>query len=259
MTIAIRRFFFALPFYRKIWYANRMLPFRDVNPTRNFPLVTISLIVINTLVFLYMIVLQWEGGPRALAQFVNQAAILPSRFDNESFDVILASGSWLTIFTSMFLHGGPVHLLGNMLYLWIFGNNVEDIMGPFRYIMFYLLCGVIAAIAQLLLWQGNPNIPMLGASGAIAGVLGGYLVRFPYARVDSCLFLFIYVTVVRLPAMIVLAFWFVIQLFQGTAGLVARGNGGGTAWWAHIGGFLAGMLLVMLFAKRDRNQGYPIR
>ena len=238
-----------------------MLPFRDVNPTRNFPLVTISLIVINTLVFVYMIALQGEGGARALDQFVKQAAILPSRFDNESFDVILASGSWITIFTSMFLHWGPVHLLVNMLYLWIFGNNVEDIMGPFRFIVFYLLCGVVAAIAQLLLWKGDPTTPMLGASGAIAGVLGAYLVRYPYARVDSCLFLFVFVTVVRLPAILVLAFWFVLQLFNGTISLVGQGEagGGGVAWWAHIGGFLSGMLLIMLFAKRDRNPGSPVR
>lgn len=236
-----------------------MLPFRDVNPTRNFPLVTVSLIVINTLVFLYMITLQFEGGTQAITQFVNHAAIVPGRFDNRSLDAILASGSWITIFTSMFLHGSPVHLLGNMLFLWIFGNNVEDIMGSFRYIVFYLLCGLIAALAQLLLWKGDPSTPMLGASGAIAGVLGAYLVRFPYAKVDTCLFLFIYVTVVRLPAIIVLAFWFVLQLFSGTISLVGQDGGGGTAWWAHIGGFLSGMLLVMIFAKQDRNPVYPLK
>lgn len=237
-----------------------MLPFRDVNPTRNFPLVTISLIVINTLVFLYMVALQLEGGQHALNQFVNQAAVVPSRFEGRSLDAILASGSWLTIFTSMFLHGGPLHLLGNMLYLWIFGNNVEDIMGPFRYIVFYLLCGVVATFAQLALWQGDPNIPMLGASGAIAGVLGGYLVRFPYAQVDSCLLLPFFATVVRLPALVVLALWFVLQLLSSWLSLVDTAqNGGGTAWWAHIGGFLAGMLLVMFFVRRGRYEGYPLR
>ena len=237
-----------------------MLPFRDVNPTRNFPLVTVSLIVINTLMFLYMVALQVEGGSRAIEQFVNQAAILPSRFEGKPLDVILASGSWLTLFTSMFLHGGPIHLLGNMLYLWIFGNNIEDIMGPFRYIIFYLVCGLAAAVAQLLLWRGDPTIPMLGASGAIAGVLGAYLVRFPYAKVDSCLLLPFFATVVRLPALVVLAFWFVLQLLSGTISLVGTTqSGGGTAWWAHIGGFLAGMLLVMLFVRRGRNEGYPLR
>jgi membrane associated rhomboid family serine protease len=237
-----------------------MLPFRDINPTRNFPLVTVSLIVLNTLVFLYMLAVQAESGPQALDKLVNHAALIPARFlEHRSLDAILASGSWITLFTSLFLHGGPVHLFGNMLYLWIFGNNIEDIMGPVRFLIFYLLCGIIASVAYIAL-NADSTVPVLGASGAIAGVLGAYLVRFPYARVDSCLFLLFFVTVVRLPAIVVLAFWFLLQLFNGTASLVSHTNdGGGVAWWAHIGGFLAGMLLVLVFAKRHQRWMYPAR
>jgi len=236
-----------------------MLPFRDINPTRNFPLVTVSLIVLNTLVFLYMVSLLMADNEQAYLRFVNHAAIIPSRFtDAKGLDAILASGAWISLFTSMFLHGGLVHLLGNMLYLWIFGNNVEDIMGPFRFIVFYLVCGLIAATSQLFLTRTSPDAPMLGASGAIAGVLGAYLVRFPNAKVDSCLLLPFFFTIVRLPALIVLAFWFVLQLLSGSIGLVqsAKDGGGGVAWWAHIGGFLAGMVLVSLFAKRRPYREY---
>jgi len=239
-----------------------MLPFRDINPTRNFPLVTISLIVVNTLVFLYMAALQFEGGEQAYLRFINHAALIPSRFLTQpNLDAVLVSGSWLTLFTSMFLHGGVLHLAGNMLYLWIFGNNVEDIMGSFRFLAFYLICGLVAATAQIYFSRAEPNVPMLGASGAIAGVLGAYLVRFPSAKVDSCLLLPFFFTIVRLPAVIVLAFWFVLQLFSGTLSLAGstHDGSGGVAWWAHIGGFLAGMVLVLIFAKRNQGWGYSSR
>lgn len=226
-----------------------MLPFRDINPTRNFPLVTISLIVINTLVFLYMLSLQAQSAD-VLEQFVTRAALTPQYLTTGHAPAEVMHPIWLTVFTAMFLHGGPVHLAGNMLYLWIFGNNVEDIMGPVRFVCFYLLCGVVAALAQVAV-APHTLVPMLGASGAIAGVLGAYLVRFPTAQVETCIF-FIFVTIVRLPAIIVLGFWFLLQFSSGIAALHGAPTDSGVAVWAHIGGFLAGMLLVNLFAQRPR-------
>ncbi len=225
-----------------------MLPFRDYNPSRTFPLVTIAIIVLNCAVLLYMYYLQIAVSDKALDQFVHTYAVIPHAFVYPGNSGI----PWWTIFTAMFMHAGFVHLAGNMLYLWIFGNNIEDIMGPVRYLCFYLLCGVIATLTHIFM---NPasTLPSLGASGAIAGVLGAYLVKFPRAQVDSCLFLFVFVTVVRLPAMVVLAFWFILQFFQGVAALTKTQQSAGVAFWAHIGGFVAGMILVNLFAKRDRS------
>jgi len=229
-----------------------MLPFRDYNPSRTFPLVTIAIIVANVLVFLYMIGLYSEG-PTVLNSFVMRASVIPAVITGEAPVGNQLQPVWMTIFTAMFMHGGPVHLFGNMLYLWIFGNNVEDIMGSGRFLAFYLICGILATVTHIAI-DPNSAIPSLGASGAIAGVLGAYLVRFPRAQVDTCVF-FIFVTIIRLPALIVLAFWFVLQLFSGVAA-VAHGsnNQGGVAFWAHIGGFLAGMILVNVFAKRQRTR-----
>ena len=230
-----------------------MLPFRDINPTRHFPLVTIALIVVNTLVFLYMVILQMGSGEPALMSFVDQAAVIPARFaEAKANGALWTTPAWITVFTAMFLHGSPLHLLGNMLYLWIFGNNVEDIMGPVRYLVFYLICGVIATFTQIA-FSWDSTVPMLGASGAIAGVLGAYLVRFPSAKVDTCLLLPFFATVVRLPAIVVLAFWFILQLLSGTLSLTGPTQQGGVAFWAHIGGFAAGMLLVLLFSKSVRR------
>ena len=233
-----------------------MLPFRDYNPTRSFPVVTISLIVLNTLVFLYMLSLQSQGD-EVLQHFVARSAVVPHQFllffHGEPTAKNVIHPVYLTIFTAMFLHGGFTHLAGNMLYLWIFGNNVEDIMGSVRYLIFYLVCGVLATVAYLIT-AGDSTVPALGASGAIAGVLGAYLVRFPRAQVDTCLFIIIFWTVVRLPAFIVLAGWFILQFFEGVLSLqTGVKNQGGVAFWAHIGGFIAGMVLVFFFQKRDNN------
>ncbi len=233
-----------------------LVPFRDYNPSRTFPLVTVSLVVLNTLVFLYMASLAAESES-ALNAFVMHAAVIPAELVGRDLPgVTPLQPVWLTLFTAMFMHAGPLHLVGNMLFLWIFGNNIEDAMGSFRFLMFYLLCGVLATLAYIfMLTNSLPAdspvlaVPMLGASGAIAGVLGAYLVRYPFAQVDSCLFLFIFVTVVRLPALIVLAFWFILQLFNGTASLTQTTATGGVAYWAHVGGFVAGMILVNLFAR----------
>ncbi|MHB9026399.1 MAG: rhomboid family intramembrane serine protease [Armatimonadota bacterium] len=224
-----------------------MLPFRDYNPSRTFPIVTISIIILNVLVMLYMVRLAQIGE---LQEFVFRAAVIPAAFTKPGYSppVTQLQPEFLTVFTAMFMHGGLLHLAGNMLYLWIFGNNIEDIMGSGRFLLFYLLCGVIATVAHIAVDPGS-GTPVLGASGAIAGVLGAYLVRFPRAQVDTCVFAFV-VFIIRLPALVVLAFWFILQFFQGTLSLLASDHAPSVAYWAHIGGFVAGMIFVTLFAKR---------
>ena len=214
-----------------------MIPLRDVIPSRTTPFVTITLIVLNVLIFLY----QWILPPYVQKQFVMAFALIPADF------------TWLTVFTSMFLHGGWSHILGNMLYLWIFGDNVEDRVGHGRFIVFYLLCGVAAALAQTAI-DPQSQIPMVGASGAIAGVLGAYLIMFPHSRVLTLIPLFIIWEVVEIPAVIVLGLWFVIQLFSGVGSLATMDrSGGGVAFWAHIAGFVTGMALIFVFKRPERQ------
>jgi len=229
-----------------------MLPFRDYNPSRTFPIITLLIIAANVLVFIYMLSLQAEGAD-VLEAFVQSNAIIPAKITHQLHDLTLSPLTIMTLFSAMFLHAGPVHLLGNMLYLWIFGNNVEDIMGHGRFLIFYLLCGLIATTIFIVVFPES-TVPMLGASGAIAGVLGAYAVRFPFAQVDSCLFVLIFVTVVRLPAIVVLAAWFFLQLLDGVGSLSSNSSAqGGVAYWAHIGGFVAGMVLVTFFAQPRRR------
>ena len=216
-----------------------MLPLRDANPTRHTPYVTISLIVINVLVSVYAYTQQLGG---TLGLFYSRWGFTPAMLELDP----LRAG--VTIFTGMFLHGGALHLGGNMLYLWIFGDNIEDRLGPFRFLLFYLFTGVLAALAQWAIEPGSP-IPVIGASGAVAGVLGGYLLLYPRAKVMTAIFVVIFYAVRPLPAVLVLAGWFVLQLFQGTASLQEAGAAsGGVAFFAHVGGFAAGFLLVKLFA-----------
>jgi membrane associated rhomboid family serine protease len=221
-----------------------MLPLRDVNPTRTFPLVTIAIIAVNVLVFIYELIL----GPQ-LEGFVQSWAIIPYEITH-GVDLPPASIQpiYLTLITAMFLHGGIVHIAGNMLFLWIFGNNIEDAMGSLRFIVFYLLCGLVAAFAQIAVGP-NSDIPNIGASGAIAGVLGAYLLLFPRAEVQTLVFLGFFVRLVRLPALLFLGLWFVLQLFSGVAGLGMEATGG-VAWFAHIGGFIAGIVLINIFRRR---------
>ena len=156
-------------------------------------------------------------------------------------------------FTSMFLHGGWLHLIGNMWYLWIFGDNIEDRLGHFTYLLFYLLCGLGAGVVHTVL-NANTTVPSIGASGAIAGVLGAYVVSYPFARVLTLIPIFIFLQVIEIPAVIVLGLWFVMQFLYGTASLALTGpNAGGVAWWAHVGGFIIGILLVGLFPRKDRR------
>ena len=221
-----------------------MLPLRDVNPTRHFPLMTVILIAINVIVFIYELLL----GPQ-LEGFVQSWAIIPYEI-TRGVDLPPPSIQpiYLTLITAMFLHGGFVHIAGNMLFLWIFGNNIEDAMGSLRFLVFYLLCGLAAAFAQIAVGP-NSDVPNIGASGAIAGVLGAYLLLFPRAEVQTLVFLGFFVRLVRVPALLFLGLWFVLQLFSGVAGLGMEARGG-VAWFAHIGGFIAGLVLINLFRRR---------
>ena len=215
-----------------------MFPISDDNPSKSKPVVTYSIIAINIAVFLYEVVLSAQG---ALLDFIAEFALTPA--------IVVQGAALHTLVTSMFLHGGFMHVFSNMLYLYIFGDNVEDIMGRKRFILFYLLCGLLATGAQMVL---NPlsSIPNLGASGAVSGVLGAYLIVFPKARVHCILIIGFFIRWVTLPAVLVLGFFFVIQLFSGVASLpYAAQNVGGVAYFAHVGGFVAGMALIKLFKK----------
>ncbi len=215
-----------------------MIPLRDINPRRRFPLVTIAVIVLNVLVFLYELLL-----PSAtLDSWVATWGLVPYRL------VSLDVRAILTVFTSMFVHGGFMHLIGNMLYLWIFGDNIEAAMGSFRFTVFYLLCGVGAALGQVLV-DARSQIPMIGASGAISGVLGAYLLLYPRAEVETLVLLGYFVRLVRLPALVVLGLWIILQLFSGLLSLGAPATGG-VAVFAHVGGFAVGVVLVGVFKRR---------
>ncbi len=222
-----------------------MIPLRDDNPTRSRPVLTVLLITANVLVFIYQLSLGQRQEQALVFQFgAIPAVIVGARSLPEQ---LAAIPPVLSLFTSMFLHGGFMHIIGNMLYLWIFGNNIEDAMGRARFLIFYLTCGVLAALAHIL---SNPSsvIPTIGASGAISGVLGAYLLLYPHARVLTLIPLGFFTRLIYLPAGLVLGFWFVLQLISGSLG---SPEGGGIAWFAHIGGFVAGMALVGLFKRRD--------
>jgi len=218
-----------------------MIPLHDDNPTRIVPIFTIGLIVLCVLTFLWQ--LSFGTAMQNVVYSLGATpAILFGHYDLPAEMVRVPD--WMTAITSMFLHGGWMHLLGNMLYLWIFGNNIEDAMGHIRFIIFYLLCGLVALFANALP-DTSSTIPMIGASGAISGVLGAYLLLFPRARVLVAIPLGFFIYTIRLPAVWVLGFWFVLQLIN-TA--INTGNeGGGVAWLAHVGGFVAGVVLIPFF------------
>lgn len=221
-----------------------MIPLRDDNVAARTPIVTRTLVGLCVLVFLWQMTLGPQGGQAAVYSLGVIPAVLLGR-ETLPPELVLVSPP-LTVITSMFMHGGFMHLLGNMLYLWIFGDNVEDSMTRPRFVVLYLLCGIAAVLAQALPDPGS-TVPMIGASGAISGVLGCYLLLFPNARVLVAIPIGIVVQTVRLPAGAVLALWFVLQL---VSNLLASGQGG-VAFRAHIGGFIAGMLLIPLFKRQD--------
>jgi hypothetical protein len=226
-----------------------MLPIRDDQPRYSTPYVNAFLIALNVLVFLFELLL----GPRELRAFFNQFALVPAYIWNphNSLPQVI-----VPFFTAMFLHQGWQHILGNMWFLFLFGDNVEDYLGHFKYLVFYLLAGLLADAAQIAIYPQS-HIGMVGASGAIAGVLGAYFLLYPRARVLTWFFVF----VIYLPAWIVLGEWFVIQFFQGAAALsaAARKDVGGVAFWAHVGGFVSGLILVKLFGERARRYPYAYR
>jgi Uncharacterized membrane protein (homolog of Drosophila rhomboid) len=228
-----------------------MIPLHDDNPTEIVPVLTIAIIVICVLVFLWQSSLVEQGYQAAIYSLGAIPAVLLNKSHLPTELELVPA--YLTVFTSMFMHGGFMHLAGNMLYLWIFGNNVEDAMGHMRFVIFYLLCGIAAVIGQV---AQNPasEIPMIGASGAISGVLGAYLLLYPHARVLVLIPLGFYARMMRLPAGWVLVLWFIIQIFSS---LAASKSGGGVAWFAHIGGFIAGMALIPFFKYRRVSLFHP--
>ena len=220
-----------------------MIPLRDRNPSGIFPVVTLTLILINVFVFLYEVQLGQALGP-----FLKRYALIPAEVAGSlRYGTVNFSDMLVPFLTSMFLHGGWLHLISNMWFLWIFGDNVEDTLGSFRYILFYLLCGFGAALSHFLVQPGS-TLPVLGASGAIAGVLGAYAVLFPGARVVTLVPIFFFLQIIELPALVVLGLWFALQILSGF--LEAASMGAGTAWWAHIGGFLAGIILIFVMKPR---------
>lgn len=225
-----------------------MFPIRDRLPVYRFSVVTVMLITVNVIVFALQMLLLGAGGERALQQAVYLFGVVPARVAADP----IAPATWLTFVTSMFMHGGFMHIFGNMLYLWIFGNNVEDVMGRFWFLVFYFLCGFAASVAQVVASWGS-NIPGIGASGAIAGVLAAYLLFFPTARVDTLIFLGYFARIAAVPAVLVLGLWFVLQLFNGVLSLGMDAAMGGVAWFAHIGGFVAGLILCLPWIPKARR------
>jgi membrane associated rhomboid family serine protease len=225
-----------------------MIPLHDDNPTTITPAVTVGLIAACALVFLWQVSLPPGAAERAVYAYGLVPAVLFG--ERELAPEIAAIPAELSILTSMFLHGGWMHLIGNMLYLWIFGNNIEDAMGHVRFVVFYLLCGLAAALAQAVQDPAS-TVPMIGASGAIGGVLGGYLMLFPRAHVLVLIPLGFFLTTVRVPALVVLGLWFVLQFVQSA---LSAGQPGGVAYWAHIGGFVAGVVLIVPF----RDKRFPL-
>ena len=219
-----------------------MIPFKDNIPTRTTPVVTIIFIVLNCVVHLYQQLLPLEDN----VALVHLLGVVPARVtDIPSWFFPGLQNPALSMVGSMFMHGGWLHLGGNMLYLWIFGNNVEDAMGHVRFVAFYLLCGIAAAVAQVAGAPGS-TIPMVGASGAVSGILGAYLILHPFARVHTLIIIIFFIRVIELPAMIVLGFWFMLQIINS---LAAPAGAAGVAWNAHIGGFIVGLALIRFFSE----------
>jgi len=226
-----------------------MIPIRDINPSRTFPAVNVAIIAICSLIWLYewslsgKVLITFQGQVSALELFIRQFGLVPAEVFSRPY----------TLVTHMFLHGSWFHIIGNMWFLWVFGDNVEDRVGKLKYVVFYLLCGFGAAFAQtfISLVFGGGQVPMVGASGAVSGILGAYVKMFPHARVLALVPVFFFMTFVEIPALVFIGLWFFIQLVNGIISLPMVGLGG-VAWWAHIGGFVAGYLLIDKFLPRHR-------
>lgn len=227
-----------------------MIPLKDDVRSNSFPFVNVLLILANIIVFSVEI---RSPSPQVLEHFINQWALFPGPLLSNPW------GNGYRVISSMFLHAGWLHIIGNMLYLWVFGDNIEDRVGHLRYLFFYLLVGAGAALTQSYM-NSSSTIPMLGASGAIAGVMGAYFVLYPRARVTVAFPIFIFIKFIEIPAILLLGFWFIFQALQGYGSLVNLAAGakdlGGVAWWAHAGGFLAGVLLIFIFRKSRKRRSF---
>jgi len=234
-----------------------MIPIRDDQPSYSTPFINYFIIGLNVLVFLFELSIGAEGQ-RALNAFVFQFGVVPVHFERAlagAGPYTLAT-TWPTILTSMFLHGGWLHIIGNMWFLWIFGDNIEDHLGHFRYLLFYLACGIAAAVTHIV-FNLSSNEPTVGASGAIAGVMGAYVILYPRARVLTLVVLIVFFTFWWIPAWVFLGYWFLIQFLSGAAMSIAETSRstGGVAFWAHVGGFVTGVLLIKILPQRaDRHR-----
>ena len=230
-----------------------MIPLRDSNPSGTVPVVTIILIILNTIIWLYEVALGEQ-----VSRFVMENGLIPLRFMmSYKLEGGLLANADFPLFSSMFMHGGWLHVVGNMWFLWIFGDNVEDRLGHIKYLAFYLLCGIGASLAHVM-FNTTSQIPTVGASGAISGVLGAYLICYPHARVHTLIIIFYFIRFLEVPAFVFLIIWFIFQLISGTAQLGAAGDTAGVAYWSHMGGFVIGIALIWIFGKRyqfrDRSE-----
>jgi membrane associated rhomboid family serine protease len=236
-----------------------VIPYKDDNPTVLTPVVTLGIIAVTSLVWLF---LQGAGSEPRLSESVCQLGAIPAAIFGHPIEPVMtprgpvmvcgpsAGGGWYTVVTSVFMHGSWFHILGNMWFFWVFGNNIEDAMGHARFAGFYLLCGVLAALGQILTDPSSP-LPMVGASGAISGIMGAYLVLYPRVRVHTIVFLGFFFTSITLPAYFMLLFWVGVQLLGSLPSLAGGPSSGGVAFMAHVSGFVLGALLIKLFAKPD--------
>jgi hypothetical protein len=234
-----------------------MIPIRDDTPRYSTPYVTYFIIALNVVVFLFELSVEMQGQ-RALNAMIYEFGVVPRHFDRAvaTGATFRIPGLFLTILTSMFLHGGWLHIIGNMWFLWIFGDNIEDYLGHLRYLIFYLTSGVAAALTHIFLNAGS-NIPTVGASGAIAGVMGAYFVLYPKARVLTLVPLIVFFTFWWIPAWVMLGYWFVVQFLMGAAtSITVSQSTGGVAVWAHVGGFITGIILIKLMPERSQRRRY---
>lgn len=232
-----------------------MIPLRDTIPSNSFPLVTVGLIAVNALVFLHEQSLSTAAAERFALHYGFVPAVYFHTATVEPWNFLARFGP---MFSSMFLHGSWLHLVGNMWILWIFGDNVEDRLGKVRFLLYYLFCGLAAVYFHY--WTGpHSGVPVIGASGAIAGVMGGYFVLFPHAQILTLLPIFIFIQIITIPAVVFLALWFILQLLSGM--LTSSARMGGVAWWAHIGGFIAGALMMVLLrgGRRSKQPSWSAR
>ena len=226
-----------------------MFPLWDEMPTRKIPVITIILIIINVLAYYYQVFVVNDN-----LQFIYAYGLVPLQI-TRGVDIFPYGPSpvYLTLFSSMFMHGSFVHLFGNMLYLWIFGNNIEDYLGKLIFTLFYIFCGIFAAAIQILI-SPYSTTPMIGASGAVAGILGAYFILFPRSRITTLIFFGFFIRLIKMPAIFVLGLWIIFQLFYGLSNLSLEAANSGVAWFAHIGGFVGGILFLKMFRYRKRNR-----